>query len=331
VLLDGQPRLQLRARGRACLDHHRALADPGGDGVAQREGVPGRAGRGPKLRHQRAAGRDRLGQVGVLGGIAAGDAGAEHGDRAAAGRQRGLVGGGIDPAGEPGDDGDPLVDQPSGHARRPGQPRPTRADHGDRTSVGGLQRAPAKQERWRVGDLPEVGRVVRVQDGDQPGADLLGERQLLGDEGLGLLQLIEAAVQHEPGRRGRGGALGGLAPPQRGETAGLLLLEDEQPPVDAAPVDSDRAQREQEHPVGVPRPRSIEHTFAPQPHAGTAQPGRQPAHSTTAGAGSKATSQADADAAGGAAPDNRAGRSGASSSITDRWAQILASRTRRAS
>src|SRR6266568_4784774 len=98
--------LHFGAGGAGGFDDDGALGDAGHGDVAAGEGVGRGWAVGPELGYHGAVGGDLVGEGPVFGGVVAVDAGADDGDGAAAGVQGGGVGGGVDPAGESGYDGD---------------------------------------------------------------------------------------------------------------------------------------------------------------------------------------------------------------------------------
>ncbi len=154
------------------LDHDRASREAADQPVAPRkvEGQRRRAAR--ELAHERPVADDLLRQPRVPGGIDAVDAGAEHGDRAPARRERAAVRRGVDAGGETAHHRDAgtreLAPELLGHPP-PVLARAPRADHGDRQVVLGDERAAHGEDHGRVGDLAKPRRIGLVRPGHERG------------------------------------------------------------------------------------------------------------------------------------------------------------------
>ena len=160
---------QRTAAGRS-LDHENALAHSRHDPVSERERLPIRHIEYRKLGENSAVFRDLVGQRRILRRVEVADSRTEHRDGASARCQSRFVRGGVDAAGESGDDGDTGMGELKGKSSRRFAPVVTdapRADHGDGVAIP-LENLPLyiKQMR-RIVNLAKGGRIRFVLDGDR--------------------------------------------------------------------------------------------------------------------------------------------------------------------
>ena len=157
------------ARAARRLDHHHGPGEARDQPVPARE-VP-RGGREAErlFRNQQPLGPDALRKRKVLGRVGAVEPARQHGDRA--GRQGGLVGGGVDPARQARDHHQPGLAEPC--AQPPRRPQPqrrgiARADQRDGRFPRQVGLAQQPQQGRRVGDAAQGGGIAARPERHQP-------------------------------------------------------------------------------------------------------------------------------------------------------------------
>src|SRR5581483_6217249 len=198
VLLERLAGSNQRAALEVAFDHQHAERDAAEDAVAAREELAAWLRAERVVADQRAALDDLLGEALVLRRVDQVEAAREHGDRAAAGIERGAVRDGVDAAGEAADHGHAVGRKPARHVfgRLPAiDGDAARADYRDGPVVRGGER-PADVEHGRaVEDLLELAGIRRVVPGERLDA--------VGGEALQLAPGLDAvAGLCERGERG---------------------------------------------------------------------------------------------------------------------------------
>ena len=171
-LVEREPRRDQGAGALVRLDHDDDVREAGDQAVALREVMRQRRAPRRVLGDERAGRGDLLGEGGVLPGVDPVGAGAPHRDGRPAGGERAAVGGGIDAARHPGDDGDAGRRQLTAEVLRDlaavggGAPR---AD--DRRRRHRRHGAAHEDAERRVAEHREARRVRGVVGGDPPPAE----------------------------------------------------------------------------------------------------------------------------------------------------------------
>ncbi len=181
TLFGSQPRRDQRAGLQPGFDHQGAQCEAGNDPVAPWKMIRARRRARREFADQRAVRRDPLGQRVMLARVDPIRAGADHRHRRGARLQRCHVGGAVDAVGHAaGDDKTGLRERPGKRAgmRQPGPAGAARTHDGHLRVQQQAGVAQNEQGRWRLRDVFQLRRKIRLGATQQPMLRLRQPRQV---------------------------------------------------------------------------------------------------------------------------------------------------------